>query len=103
MKTQWTPRSAARRRLERLRNQPPRLRRRYKYICSSPLNIDHPQKLNIDYPLENKKLEYKTIIDTPITDHPDNNKTISVIPPFINLLDSFPEYKTLMYCEVKAG
>ena len=105
MKTQWTPRSAARRRLERLRGQLYSLVRkgnkhRQTRIRIGPIPLP---PLNIDYPPENKKLEYKTITDTPITDHPDNNKTITVIPPFINLLDSFPEYKTLMYWEVKAG
>ena len=82
MKTLWTPRSAARRRLERRRNQQlPLSRSRCKYrqsrnrgglIFLPPLNIDHP--------LENKKPEYKTITDTSITDHPENNKTIIVSP-----------------------
>ena len=104
MKTQWTPRSAARRRLERLRSQHPSLLRsgcKYRQsrnivglIFLPPLNIDHPH--------ENKKLEYQTTIDTAITDHLEYNKT-AVFSPFINLVDSFPEYKTLMYWEVKAG
>ena len=103
MKTQWTPRTASRRRLERLRNQPPRLRRRYKHIFSPPLITDHLHENNkSDYPHENKKLEYHITIDSPITDHLEYNKT-AVFSPFINLFDSFPEYKTLMYWEVKAG
>ncbi len=57
----------------------------------------------MEYPPENIKLEHKTITDTPITELPDNNKMIIVAPPFINLLYSFPEYKTLIYWEVKAG
>jgi hypothetical protein len=104
MKTQWTPRSAARKRLERLRNQPPLLRSRCRYrqsryrvrlIPLPPPNIDHPH--------ENKKPEYKITTDTPITEYSDNNETITVFPPLTNIFDSFPEYKILMYWEVKAG
>ena len=99
MKTHWNPRSAARRRLERLRSQqPPLLRRRCKRRSRTRVRL--PPPLNIDYPHENKILEYETITNT---DHTDNNKTITVFPSFINLFDSFSEYKTLMYWEVKAG
>jgi hypothetical protein len=104
MKTLWTPRSAARRRLERRRNlQPPLLRSRCNYRRSrnrvGPIFLP---PCNIDYPHENKKSEY-TITDISITDHPEYNKTITVFPPFFNPFYSFPENKTLMYWEVKAG
>jgi hypothetical protein len=104
LKTQWTPRSAARRRLERLRSQqPPLLRSRCKFRQSrNKVGLIFLPLLNIDHPHENKKLEYHTTIDTSITDHLEYNQT-TVFPPFINLFDSFPEYKTLMYWEVKAG
>ena len=104
LKTQWTPRSAARRRLERLRSQqPPLLRSRCKFRQSrNKVGLIFLPPLNIDHPHENKKLEYQTTIDTSITDHLEYNKT-AVFSPFINLFDSFPEYKTLMYWEVKAG
>ena len=62
------------------------------------LTLSHP--LKIDNPLKNKEIDYNTIT---ITEQLDNNQNISVIPLFINFLDSFPEYKTLMYWEVKAG
>ena len=102
--TQWTPKSAARRRLERLRSQqPPLLRSRCKYRqLRNRVGLIYIPLLNIDHPHENKKLEYQTTIDTSITDHLEYNKT-AVFSPFINLVDSFPEYKTLMYWEVKAG
>ena len=58
-----------------------------------PDNIDY--KSNIYVTNENRH-------DTPIIDYSENNKTITVSPPFINLVDSFPEYKILMYWEVKA-
>ena len=104
MKTYWMPRSAARRRLERLRSLHPPARKNSSGQPRFSRNLIPLPSLNLDYPPENKKsLEYKTITDSPITDPLDNNKTITVIPPFINLLDSFPEYKTLMYWEVKAG
>jgi hypothetical protein len=107
MKMQWIPRSAARRRLERRRNQPSlkwrgskcnQIQNRVETITLPLPNIDYP---NIDYPPKNINAEYK--IDTSISDHLDNNKTITVSPPFINLFDSFPEYKTLMYWEIRAG
>ena len=109
MKTQWTPRTAARRRLERLRNQPPRLRRRYKYIFSPPLNTDHLH--------ENNKSDYKSNIYatnenkhvTTDTDHSssnkklDKNKITTDIPPPFHFHDLLPEYKIYLYWEVKAG
>ena len=107
MKMQWIPRSAARRRLERRRNQPSlkwrgskcnQIQNRVETIPLPLPNIDYP---NIDYPPKNINAEYK--IDTSISDHSDNNKTITVSLPFINLFDSFPEYKTLMYWEIRAG
>ena len=102
MKMQWIPRSAARRRLERRRNQPSLKWRGSK--CNQIQNRVETIPLplpNIDYPPKNINAEYK--IDTSISDHSDNNKTITVSPPFINLFDSFPEYKTLMYWEIRAG
>ena len=95
MKTQWIPKSVARRRLERLRRQ-----QHSRIGCTGP-TLSPP--LKIDHTLKIKKIDYNTITDSPITDHADNNKTISVIPLCINFLDSFPEYKTVMYWEVKAG
>ena len=102
MMTHWTPRSAARRRLERRRNRLHTWRRGSKYSLPRDRIGTTPSPLpNIDYPPKNINAEYK--IDTSISDHPDYNKTITVFPPFINRFDSFLEYKTLMYWEVKAG
>ena len=93
--TQWTPKTGARRRLERRRSQHSLMQTGY---TRAELTLSHPPK--IDNPLKNKEIDYNTIT---ITEQLDNNQNISVIPLFINFLDSFPEYKTLMYWEVKAG
>ena len=112
LKTQWTPRSAARRRLERLRGQrPPPLRSRCKYRqFRNRVDLIFLPLLNIDHPHENKKLEYKTITDTSsVTDHTSSNKklgknkTTTDNLPCFDFFDVLPEYKNYLYWEVRAG